>query len=396
MIRILNKKIAFFIDKVFTLFAFLGIVFIPFPFSLLIFQHDLTKFLFEDIVILLIHYFGLNFNHQLLFTSDSMTLYVLAIILMVLALVLAFTLIKVKHLKKHQIMFFGFFEKVIVYYLSVIMLKYGFDKLFKTQFYKPEPNILFTPLGQLDKDILYWSTIGSSYSYNVFLGLLEIIPACMLLFIRTRILGAFILSGVLAHVVMVNFAYDISVKLFSIFLLMLSLLILKPAFKDLHRFFILKELTILKSFDTLKIIPNPLVYKTLKYGFIGFVCFESLYPYFKSNVFNGDKKVKYELYGAYEVIDNKDIKHLFFHKDNYLILQLQKDSFIDYYIEMIFDNEIILKDYNNKIILFKCKNYANDSMLILENEKIRLKCLKIDLEELPLSKPLFHWTVDEL
>jgi len=38
-----------------------------------------------------------------------------------------------------------------------MLLNYGTDKLFLEQFYKPDANILFTPLGFLDSDILFWS-----------------------------------------------------------------------------------------------------------------------------------------------------------------------------------------------------------------------------------------------
>ena len=121
--------------------------------------------------------------------------------------------------------------------VSFFLFVYGFNKVFKIQFYIPEPNTLYTPLGQLSKDILFWSSMGSSHSYNLFMGLVEILPALFLLFRRTRMLGAVISFTVLLNVLMINFGFDISVKILSSFLLFLSLVILAPYAKKLFSFF---------------------------------------------------------------------------------------------------------------------------------------------------------------
>jgi hypothetical protein len=92
----------------------------------------------------------------------------------------------------------------------------------------PEPNLLFTPLGQLDKDILYWSTMGSSYGYNLFLGCTELLTGVLLFFRKTRAIGALAAVFICANIVAVNFSFDISVKLLSSFLLLLSLFIAIP------------------------------------------------------------------------------------------------------------------------------------------------------------------------
>ena len=50
---------------------------------------------------------------------------------------------------------------------------YGVQKLLMQQFFTPEANTLYTPLGRLDKDILFWTTMGLSRGYNIFLGVVE-------------------------------------------------------------------------------------------------------------------------------------------------------------------------------------------------------------------------------
>jgi hypothetical protein len=107
---------------------------------------------------------------------------------------------------------------IIRYYLALILFIYGFSKVFKAQFYLPEPNLLFTTLGNLDKDILFWSTIGSSRSYSIFLGIIEIIPAMLLLFRKTSFIGSLIATGVLLHVVAINLLFYFCENLFTFFI----------------------------------------------------------------------------------------------------------------------------------------------------------------------------------
>ena len=41
----------------------------------------------------------------------------------------------------------------VAWFLALQLLQYGFDKVFKHQFYLPEPNTLYTPLGLLPPDL---------------------------------------------------------------------------------------------------------------------------------------------------------------------------------------------------------------------------------------------------
>lgn len=74
----------------------------------------------------------------------------------------------------------------------------------------------FSPMGVL------WSFMGSALAYTVFAGLGECLGALLVLVPRTRTLGALVLVGVLANVAMLNYAYDVPVKLFSTQLLLIA------------------------------------------------------------------------------------------------------------------------------------------------------------------------------
>ena len=57
---------------------------------------------------------------------------------------------------------------------------------------------------------------GHSGPYTFIAGLAEIVGAVLLLWRRTTLIGALLLAGVLVNIVLLNFCYDVPVKLFSV------------------------------------------------------------------------------------------------------------------------------------------------------------------------------------
>jgi uncharacterized membrane protein YphA (DoxX/SURF4 family) len=114
------------------------------------------------------------------------------------------------------------------YWLGYVMLSYGFAKVFKTQFPYPQPVRLEEPLGQMSPMGLLWTFMGYSLPYNIFTGAAECLGGALLLFRRTTTLGSLVLIAVLANVVMLNFCYDVPVKLYSCELLLVSVVLLWP------------------------------------------------------------------------------------------------------------------------------------------------------------------------
>ena len=307
------------------------------------------------------------------------------------------------------------FRIAIAWYLSLQLFKYGFDKLFKHQFYLPEPNTLFTPLGYLSRDILYWSTIGASYSYNVFMGLLEIIPACFLLFKRTRLFGALIAMAVMLNVLMINLGFDISVKLYSAFLLLLSGIIIAPDIKRLYSVLVADKAyepkVVKPSIDSPRWIIISAIAKSLV---IGLILFECLYIYVITGNFNDDRAARPYLHGAYDVTflkrnkathtssigDWGRLKRIFIHRRGYFITQYENDAMQDY--KLINDLEmgrLNLEQYNGSNIVFDYRYSEKDSLLRLKGlvgtDSIEIVAKQVDLKKLPLMQGEFHWTVQE-
>lgn len=398
----MGKFIAFLYSSL-LIFGALGVVFIPFLFRNLSFQAELTQFLFEDLILGIANSFdGIKVSNPEM-SSDSTTFYLLFLVLILFAVFLNSFLQFSRFWKNNQQKIITVLQLILVYYLALIMLKYGFDKLFKAQFYLPEPNLLFTPLGRLDKDILYWSTMGSSYTYNLFMGFMEIIPALMLLFKKTRALGLFILSGVLLHVVFVNFSFDISVKLFSSFLLLINLLLLAPYLKKIILFFVLNKITSLSYLTGENLINSKVIRFSIKTMAIGFIFIETLLPYIQSGNYNDDIAPRNPLHGAYEISiseskglpENFNIERFFIHRQGYFIFQYEDDSMEDYKLEIL-ENQLILTNYDEEKIELDYKYSEDSKSLEIKSKELgwTIHGKELNWRELPLMQESFHWTVD--
>ena len=217
-----------FAHTVASLFAFFCVLFIPFPFNILTFQVSITDFIFGKLIgTIASTVFGKTLSDTRVY-SDTVSMYILVLVLFILAILVSVLLLKIKKWRLYREKVLSFFYSLFVCYLALQLMKYGVDKIFKNQFYLPEPNILYTPLGRVDKDLLYWSSMGTSHFYNVFLGSLEMVAAIFILIKRTRLMGLVMSLVILLNVVAVNFGFDISVKLYSLFLLFLTVYLMNP------------------------------------------------------------------------------------------------------------------------------------------------------------------------
>jgi hypothetical protein len=122
--------------------------------------------------------------------------------------------------------------------LGVTMVSYGAVKVIKSQFRSPWLARPVQPYGDSSPMGLLWTFMGYSYPYNIFTGAGETISGALLFLRRTTTLGAFVGCGVLGHIVVLNFAYDVPVKLFSLHLLAMAVFLLAPDVRRLVDFFL--------------------------------------------------------------------------------------------------------------------------------------------------------------
>ena len=117
---------------------------------------------------------------------------------------------------------------LVRYNLGLTLLAYGGAKIIPLQFQEPRFYDLLKPYGQASPMGVLWRFMGSSLAYTVFAGLAEYVSGALLFFRRTTVLGAMAAAGVMLNVAVLNYCYDVPVKLYSTNLLLMALFLLAP------------------------------------------------------------------------------------------------------------------------------------------------------------------------
>lgn len=269
-------------------------------------------------------------------------------------------------------------KTVLAAILFFFLFKYGWDKITKGQFYMPEPNTLFTPFGKLSKDIAYWSLVGSSYPYTVSLGIIEVVAALLLLFKRTQFLASLLAVVIFGQVVLINFSFDISVKLLSGSLFLFSIAYSLCFRQNWRGVF---------GFAVEKVRYN----RSRRHGiitvaFAGIVIAECILPSLLSSNLNDDLYPRLAHHGAYTVHGSREVKQLFIHRRHYIILQSWDDAFKDYQIDTHHSNQYTS---NQRTIICDW----NRNQLIINNDTFRIQ--RIPFRNLPVLQESFHTFSDE-
>lgn len=235
-------------------------------------------------------------------SGDTTYNYVQIFTLLVLAAVggLVWTLLDRKRPNYDKLL--AWFTLGVRYYLAFVLLAYGFVKVIKIQFPTPSLERLVTPFGETSPMGLLWSFMGHSTPYTLFTGLGEVVAGLLLFFRRTTTLGALVAFGVMLHVMVLNFSYDIPVKLFSTHLVLLATFLILRDINRIANFFVLNR-------ATEPVALRPLFSKrwmnraalALKVIVIGYVVVNGLYGARQSQKQWGHLRPKPVLYGLYEV-----------------------------------------------------------------------------------------------
>jgi uncharacterized membrane protein YphA (DoxX/SURF4 family) len=376
------------------IFIALFIVSVPFPYQVL---PDIGGFFspfFEVLVRFTAdHILDIHRPYTSRLISDSTGLYIHVLNLGFIAVIGSFVSLRLK------------FDRDVVrdrtlvisrYYLASQLFIYGFSKVFKWQFYLPEPNTLFTPLCDVPRDLLYWSAMGSSHLYTLFGGIAEVIAACLLLLRRTSKSGGLVAAAVMLNVMMINLSYNISVKLYSIFLLFLSILIVVLSL----------ERTALSQVQGRNA-------RLIKAAVVLLILTEGLWLYVSTERYNDDLTERPPLHGAYDVqqfvsgdtiippllTDPVRWRRVFVHRHGYFIVQTMNDKMRDF--DLRYDTakrNLVLIDPRDSSRSILAYNKTADSTLQLAGtiggRDLHLQLKQINLDQLPLLKPEFNWTID--
>ncbi len=395
--------------RAFLIFAVVFVLLLPFPFTLL----PDTGTAIRPVSAPVVEAFGrairlLHQEYEARFDSDSRGMYALALFVAMLSVISAAVWTFIQKQERNEMRWLRSWS---AYYLALILLIYGFDKVFKHQFYLPEPNTLHTSLGNIPPDLLYWSTVGSSWSYSFFTGLIEVAAALLLISKRTRSLGALLAAGVLLHVSLINFGFDVSVKLFSGFLLLLAVLLAYPGVKKIIQLFIFrKEQQPEEPSSLLMQKTGRRNYYIIKSVVTVLLLTESLYGFVRYAGFNDDDSPRPFLHGAYTVTEQINdsgqivlpftsnpevIQRIFVHRKGYLILQSVTGEMKDY--KLVYDtaaHQLIIRHEYEPVMIWSYSINGKTITLTHNDTPAKITAENIDWENMPLLRQKWQWFSD--
>jgi hypothetical protein len=345
-------------------------------------------------------------------SGDTTYNYVQVLIMAVLALLscLIWTIIDRRRLAYNQL--FYWFTVLLRYNLAFTMFGYGFFKVFKSQFPFPYLYRLLEPYGDSSPMGLLWTFMGYSTAYNVFAGLAEVIGGFFLLFRRTTTLGACILLGVLGNVVILNFAYDVPVKLYSSHLWLMAFILFLLDLPRLLAFFVLNvpapaaNLPWISRFNALNFS-----LLALKLGIIGFVSYTIVMQALNAEKQWGDKAPKPPFYGIYEVetfVLNRDTlpplttdatrwRRLLINRKDFATVIMMNDSLKRYNFKPDLKKKTFQvyadADSSQKSTLTYTEPFKNQLFIqgVLKKDTLKIQLKKMDLNKFLLLNRKFNW-----
>lgn len=217
-------------------FCYLVLYNLPFPLDYVFFSTNIAK-PYQDLWSFIVPWVGedlFNVDTSVLPNGSGDTTYNYVQVFCFLMLALAATAIwtfldrkRANYARLHE-----WLRVYVRFALALTMIGYGAVKVIPTQFPAPSLDRLLQPFGDSSPMGLLWTFMGASLTYTVFAGLSEMLGGVLLMTRRTTLLGALVSIGVLTNVVLLNFSYDVPVKLFSSHLLLMAIFLILP---DLRR-----------------------------------------------------------------------------------------------------------------------------------------------------------------
>ncbi|PWL30535.1 MAG: hypothetical protein DCO96_06050 [Fluviicola sp. XM-24bin1] len=323
--------------------------------------------------------------------SDSVHLYLQTALLGIVALLVVWILTRIN--KAHKLL--PWLRAGITFTIAFFLLKYGLEKWTRLQFPTPPPNILHAETGSLDKDILFWSLMGTSKVYAGFMGFIEILAGALLFFRRTRFIGGYLALGVFANVFALNIGFDITVKLLSLGLLAGSVFIIAPSFRPVFQLLASKEIT---PIDPEIIEIKPVLYRALKGFAVTLIILECGMPIItRTTVENNPNTINHQTFAVVETakcpegIPQREYKHLHFHPHGFLITETFDGQFESYPIRLPQGaNQFKLAKTNLQVVK------KGEDWLFINGNQFLWRCRRVPNEKLPLLQDDFHWTVESM
>jgi hypothetical protein len=177
-------------------------------------------------------------------SGDTTYNYLLILGLFVISFLVASIWTLLKRHNTYNVQMRDLLRSLLRHSIALVMVGYGLAK-FHFDGGNQFPNISNYQLNKTWGDSspmnVLWAFMGASQVYTMFAGLGEIVAGLLLVWRRTCILGALVALGVMINVMMLNYSYDVPVKLYSTHLVVMSMLVLAPDAKRLFNFLVLNR-----------------------------------------------------------------------------------------------------------------------------------------------------------
>ncbi|TDK47923.1 hypothetical protein [Algoriphagus formosus] len=396
--QFLSTFFLFLIGSYILLYAF------PFPLN----HIPLTYDLFSKYVMALQEKYILFFGHEILGlesfekiqltgSGDTTYDYVRIPALFTLSFFIGLLLSLLKYTQTKGLEFYNWMLVYARYFVGLTLISYGVAKFLEGQFAGPSFYSMEILVGDISPMGLAWRFFGYSDTYKIFMGLSEIIAGLLLLIRRTSILGALVSIAVCLNIVLVNFSFDVPVKLFSSHLLLFSALILIPKIKPIFEFFLLNRqsnLGEIKPHFTQK--RARIIRLVLVLYFAAFIPITTVVSHFQSQKF---RTFENEWEGLYTLIDfdtNRPWNKLIL-EDNFMMLQLNYGPKEFWNIQEIKDDGVLViknqKDESNphELKIKKSDDEHYEIQLRLGNKTVNTIGKRKEKSSYELTKRGFHW-----
>lgn len=311
------------------------------------------------------------------------------------------------------------YNKLLYWFLIVLrvslictMFLYGFVKVFQIQFPSPSLIRLMEPLGNFSPMGLAWTYMGYSKGFGMFAGFMEILGGLLLIPKRTQTLGSLIIIGVMLQVAMMNFMFDIPVKLLSVHLIIMAGVIFITDSKRFLQVFIKNEATVAYSYYT-PVIDTSYSKTIFWVKTIGLVLLIGMGILFgsmtdKSRSDASDRPFLYGIWEAKRVIQNNDTiaplitddkrwRYLIIDQKNTAIVKYMDDSKRYFKFKTDTTGQTISMYGLNKDTISNNLNYTYPSYSVLkmqgvlENDSMSIVLQRKNLDDFLLKSRGFHW-----
>ncbi len=311
------------------------------------------------------------------------------------------------------------YNKLLYWFLILLrvslictMFLYGFVKVFQIQFPSTSLIRLMEPLGNFSPMGLAWTYMGYSKGFGMFAGFMEILGGLLLIPKRTQTLGALVIIGVMFQVAMMNFMFDIPVKLLSVHLILMAGVLFITDSKRFLQVFIKNEAT--KTYSYYTPVTDTSYSKTIFWvKVIGLVLLIGMGILFgsmteKSRSDASDKPFLYGIWEAKRVIQNKDTvaplitddkrwRYLVIDQKNTVIVKYMDDSKRYFKFKTDTTAQTISMYGLHKDTISNNLNYSYPSYSILEikgileNDSVSIFLERKHIDSFLLKSRGFHW-----